>query len=170
MASSASRSRRGSPTNTDATVAQASHLWTTVDRPNLMIEVPATAEGLPAISRLLARGINVNATLLFGLDRYAAVVDAFFARGPQARLAGGGAIERVASVASFFLSRIDAVVDAQAQELRGEAAIASAKLAYAHYLAAHTGGRFGALSRVGARPAAPAMGEHRHEGPARPPT
>ena len=137
--------------DTDATVAQASHLWTTVDRPNLMIEVPATAEGLPAISRLLARGINVNATLLFGLDRYAAVVDAFFA-GLEARLAGGGAIERVASVASFFLSRIDAVVDAQAQELRGEAAIASAKLAYAHYLAAHTGGRFGALSRVGARP------------------
>lgn len=126
--------------DTAATLAEAKRLWSRVARPNLMIKVPATREGLHAIRELIAVGINVNATLLFGVARYREVVESYFA-GLEDRLASGGALDHVASVASFFLSRIDTLVDrfldrvnrAQARELRGQTAIACASLAYHEY-------------------------------------
>ena len=126
--------------DTEATVHEARRLWSAFDRPNAMIKVPATAAGLPAIQQLIETGININVTLLFGLDRYREVVDAFLA-GLESRTASGKPIDRVASVASFFVSRIDTLVDRlldasaseSARAIRGQAAIASARLAYQHY-------------------------------------
>jgi transaldolase len=122
--------------DTDGTIAEAKRLWTTVERPNLMIKVPATAEGIPAIEDLIGAGINVNATLMFSLADYEAVATAYL-RG----LEKCAAPEAVASVASFFVSRVDTKVDAQleaigtpeARSLRGRAAIANAKLAYRRF-------------------------------------
>lgn len=122
--------------DTEGTVLSARHLWRAVDRPNLMIKVPATLEGLAAIERLIAEGINVNATLLFSVSRYQAVAEAYI-RGLALNPAPG----RVASVASFFVSRIDAKVDRvldeigglEAQRLKGKLAIASAKVAYSRF-------------------------------------
>ncbi len=150
--------------DTEGTVAEARRLWQAVSRPNLFIEVPATSEGLPAITRLIGEGINVNVTLLFGLPRYTEVVEAYIA-GLEALASRGGQLDRVASVASFFLSRIDSAVDpllsrkAQdagkdgqtASRLRGEVAVASAKIAY--HIFKNLFGRpgFQALARKGAR-------------------
>jgi len=128
--------------DTDATVAQARRLWRKVHRPNLMIKVPATLQGLPAIEALIAEGINVNVTLLFSVARYEEVIDAYvrgLARNPHP--------ENVVSVASFFVSRIDTLIDAmlerngtpQAQALRGKAAIASAQLAFQRFRARLSG-------------------------------
>jgi transaldolase len=122
------------------TVQAAHRLWAAVDRPNVMIKVPATDAGLVAIRALLAAGVNVNVTLLFGLARYRQVVDAHAAALEQ-RAACGLALDHVASVASFFVSRIDTWVDARldalggtaAQQLRGQAAIACARLAYRYF-------------------------------------
>lgn len=121
---------------TEATVEEAKRLWTAVDRPNLMIKVPATSEGVIAVERLIAHGINVNATLMFSLDDYEAIANAFL-RG----LRKCGSPERISSVASFFVSRVDGVVDKkldaigteEARSLRGKAAVANARLAYARY-------------------------------------
>lgn len=126
--------------DTAATVHEARRLWAAFDRPNAMIKVPGTRAGLEAIRALIAEGVNVNVTLLFGLRRYAEVVEAFLA-GLETRAAAGGPIDRIASVASFFLSRIDTLVDArldaidtpQARALRGQTAIAAARLAYQYY-------------------------------------
>jgi len=126
--------------DTEATVREAKRLWQRVDRPNLMIKVPATVEGLPAIRYLVAAGVNVNATLLFSVARYKALAEAYMA-GLEARAAAGEGLANVASVASFFLSRIDSAVDplldaqghAAALSLRGQTAIASARLAYQVY-------------------------------------
>lgn len=150
--------------DTAATVAEAKRLWSRVERPNLMIKVPATRAGLPAIRQLIAAGINVNVTLLFGVARYREVADSYLA-GLEDRLANGGALDHVASVASFFLSRIDTLVDsfldrdgrAQAQELRGgalrgRAAIACARLAYREYQELVRSARWQALAARGARP------------------
>ena len=123
-----------------ATIAEAKRLWDRVARPNLMIKVPATRPGLSAIRQLIGDGINVNATLLFGVTRYREVAESYMA-GLEDRLARGGALEHVSSVASFFLSRIDTKVDKyldkdqrpQALKLRGQAAIACARLAYQEY-------------------------------------
>lgn len=123
--------------DTGATIDEAQRLWSRVGRANLMIKVPATRAGLPAIEALIAAGINVNVTLLFSVARYREVLDAY-RRGLEARLAEGHPIAHVASVASFFVSRIDTLIDRQladeaacmATGVRGKAAIACAKLAY----------------------------------------
>ena len=140
--------------DTEGTVAEAERLWRTVDRPNLMIKVPATSEGIPAIERLIAEGINVNATLMFSLEDYEAVAGAYL-RGLEACAEPA----RVASVASFFVSRVDTKVDAAldaiatpaALDLRGKAAIANAKLAYRRFEELFSGDAFAAHAERGAR-------------------
>jgi transaldolase/glucose-6-phosphate isomerase len=149
--------------DTQATIAEARRLWADLDRPNVLIKVPATREGLPAIQQLISEGINVNVTLLFGLPRYRAVAEAYIS-GLESRLAQGGSVDRIASVASFFLSRIDVLVDPMlekrmkgkgrdsepAAELHGQAAISSAKVAYQTYKEIFGGDRFQALAQKGA--------------------
>jgi transaldolase len=138
---------------TDATIAQAIDLWQRIDRPNAMIKVPGTEAGLPAIEELTRRGVNVNITLLFSVDRYDDVIDAYL-RGLRARLSAGEPLDSVASVASFFLSRIDTKVDAQLPEdspLRGRLALASARVAYRRYLARFAGPDWERLERAGAK-------------------
>lgn len=145
--------------DTTATVAEAKRLWQRVGRPNLMIKVPATPAGLPAIRQLVAAGINVNATLLFGVARYREVAESYFS-GLEDRLANGGAIDHIDSVASFFLSRIDTFVDDfldhdkrhEAQKLRGQTAIACARLAYREYQELVRSPRWLALAEHGACP------------------
>ena len=144
------------------TVAEAKALWWAVDRPNLFIKIPATEAGLPAITETLALGISVNVTLIFGLDRYDRVMDAFFAGLEQAK-ANGHDLSTIASVASFFVSRVDSEVDKrlekigtdEAKALRGKAAIANAQLAYQHYEKAFASERWQALAAAGARPQRP---------------
>ncbi len=139
------------------TIAEARRLWEAVDRPNLMVKVPATQAGLPAIRQLVADGINVNVTLLFSQDAYARVVEAYMA-GLEQLVANGGDAAKVASVASFFVSRIDSAVDAAldaregGEPLRGKAAIANAKLAYQRYLRLFDSARWKNLADAGARP------------------
>jgi transaldolase / glucose-6-phosphate isomerase len=129
--------------DTEGTIEEGMRFWKAVNRPNVMIKVPATLEGLPAIRRLISEGINVNVTLIFGLDRYRAVAEAYLA-GLEDRVKAGKPIDNIASVASFFLSRIDVLVDPIlekkaaeggpkgeiAQSLVGQVALASAKKAY----------------------------------------
>ncbi|MEJ0070563.1 MAG: transaldolase [Pseudomonadota bacterium] len=129
--------------DTAATLGEALRLWAAVERPNLMVKVPATPAGIPAIRQLIQRGLNINITLLFSVKVYEQVAAAYIA-GLEARLQNGGAISKIASVASFFVSRIDNAIDKQldklgdkraADLLRGKAAIANAKLAYSRYQA-----------------------------------
>ena len=148
--------------DTAETVAEAKALWWLVDRPNLFIKIPATAAGVPAIAQTLALGISVNVTLIFGLDRYNEVMDAFFEGMEQAK-ANGHDITGMASVASFFVSRVDTEVDQrlekigtdEAKALRGKAAIANAQLAYERYEKAFGTPRWQALAAAGARPQRP---------------
>jgi transaldolase len=149
--------------DTNGTIQEARRLWAALDRPNVLIKVPATASGLPAIQQLISEGINVNVTLLFGLPRYRQVAEAYIA-GIESRAAQGKSIERVASVASFFVSRIDALVDPLlekfnaetgkradfAKEAHGQVAIASAKMAYQIYKEMFGSDRFGKLTAEGA--------------------
>jgi transaldolase len=122
---------------TEKTIAEARQLWWLIDRPNLYIKIPATAEGLPAITATLAAGISVNVTLIFSLERYGEVIDAYMA-GLEQAAANGHDISKIASVASFFVSRVDTEVDkrldkigsAEAAGLKGKAAVANARLAY----------------------------------------
>jgi len=144
--------------DTEATVAEGLRLWNAVQRANLMIKVPATPAGLPAIRRLIACGANVNVTLLFSVDMYEQAAEAYIS-GLEALAQDGGDLSRVASVASFFVSRIDTEVDkrldalgdAAAHSLRGKAAIANAKIAYQRYEALFSGPRWQALAQAGAR-------------------
>ena len=150
--------------DTEGTIAEARRLWDAVDRPNVLIKVPATPEGLPAIRRLIAAGINVNVTLLFGLARYRQVAEAYIA-GLQDRLDRGQPVDRIASVASFFLSRIDVLVDPMLEErtesdgplaemaegFHGQVAISSARAAYEIYHDIFHGRAFGPLVQRGAR-------------------
>ncbi|MFO7305843.1 MAG: transaldolase [Gammaproteobacteria bacterium] len=144
--------------DTERTVTEGLRLFRLVDRPNVMIKVPATLEGLPAIRRLTAEGVNVNITLLFSVERYVAVADAYMS-GLEQRLAAKQPIDHIASVASFFLSRIDTLVDRRldasreesARSLKGEAAIASARLAYRRYESIVDSERWAALEGQGAR-------------------
>ena len=144
--------------DTDRTVAEAKALWWLVDRENLFIKIPATLEGLPAITRTLAEGISVNVTLIFSLERYDAVMDAFMAGLEQAK-ENGHDLAPIASVASFFVSRVDTEVDKrldklgseEAKSLRGAAAIANARLAYEHYEKAFDTDRWRALEAAGAK-------------------
>jgi transaldolase len=140
----------------DATVAAARDLWARVDRANAMIKIPATPAGVDAIRRVTADGINVNVTLLFGLDAHAAVMDAYVA-GLAERLRLGLPVDHIASVASFFVSRVDTAVDpllaARGRaDLAGRAAVANARLAYARAHELFGGERFAALRETGARP------------------
>jgi transaldolase len=139
--------------DTDATIAQASFLWRRLDRRNVMIKVPGTAAGLPAIEELTRRGVNVNITLLFSIERYEQVIDAYL-RGLGARAQSGEPLDSITSVASFFLSRIDTKVDARLPEdspLRGTVALASARGAYQRYLAKFAGAEWERLARAGAK-------------------
>jgi transaldolase len=138
--------------DTDATIAQALELWQRLAERNVMIKVPGTPAGLPAIEELTRRGVNVNVTLLFSLERYGEVVDAY-QRGLAARADAGEPLDEVASVASFFLSRIDTKVDAQLPEgspLGGRVAIASARTAYQRFQAKFAGPQWERLMRLGA--------------------
>jgi transaldolase len=151
--------------DTDGTIQEARRLWAALDRPNILIKVPGTVEGLPAIRQLISEGINVNVTLLFGLPRYRQVTEAYLA-GLEDRAAQGKAVKHVASVASFFLSRIDTHVDPLlesffpqggnpadlARQLHGQTAIASAKLAYQDYKEIFGAPRFKDLAEAGAGP------------------
>lgn len=141
--------------DTEKTIAEAQHLFKTVDRPNVMIKVPATSAGIPAIATLISQGINVNVTLMFSLKHYEDVSDAYL-RGLERRLANGEDISGVASVASFFVSRVDTAVDEQLEkagnrELQGKIGIANAKLAYVRYLSVFSSERFQRLAAHGAR-------------------
>jgi transaldolase len=132
--------------DTKGTIEEARRLWAALNRPNILIKVPATSDGLPAIQQLISEGINVNVTLLFGLPRYRQVAEAYIA-GLEARTAQGKSVKHIASVASFFVSRIDALVDSLLEKLikqggpkadlaktvQGQVAIASAKMAYQIY-------------------------------------
>lgn len=144
--------------DTAGTIAMARRLWTTVDRPNLYIKIPATVEGLPAIAEATALGINVNVTLIFSLDRYRGVLDAY-TEGLERAQAAGRDLAAIDSVASFFVSRVDTAVDArldalgsaEATALRGTIAIANARLAYAMFEEYTAGARWQALAAAGAR-------------------
>jgi transaldolase len=147
---------------TGQTLEAARTLWRTVDRPNAMIKIPATVEGLPAIASALAEGISVNVTLIFGLQRYRSVLGAFLT-GMERAADAGHDLSRIASVASVFVSRVDTEVDArlstlnstEALALRGEAAVANARMTYqAHEKILH-GDRWRALAAAGARPQRP---------------
>ena len=141
----------------EATIAQALSLWRRLDLPNVLIKVPATAAGVEAIEELTAAGVSVNVTLLFSVQRYDQVIEAYL-RGLERRLSAGEGIDGIASVASFFVSRVDAKADAVLQPespLRGRIAIANAQVAYSHYLAHFAGPRWEALAAAGARPQRP---------------
>ncbi|WP_431904524.1 transaldolase [Micromonospora carbonacea] len=146
----------------EKTVAEAKALWWLVDRPNLYIKIPATEAGLPAITATLAEGISVNVTLIFGLDRYSQVMEAFLAGLEQAK-ANGHDLSKIGSVASFFVSRVDSEVDKrlekigseQAKALRGKAAVANAQLAYERYSEVFSSDRWQALADAGAHPQRP---------------
>lgn len=142
--------------NTDGTLKQARTLWKAVDRDNVMIKIPGTAQCLPAIKQSISDGININVTLLFGLERYKAVVDAYLS-GLEERVEKGQSVDQIASVASFFLSRIDVLVDPMLHEkgldeLKGEVAIALAKKAYEIYKREFSSDRFKKLEAKGAKP------------------
>jgi len=144
------------------TVAEARALWWLVDRPNLFVKIPAVKQGLPAISACLAEGISINVTLIFSLARYAEVIEAFLT-GLEAARAAGRDLSGIASVASFFVSRVDTEVDRRldkigtdrAAAVRGKAAIANARLAYHRYEHATSTQRWKSLERAGARPQRP---------------
>jgi transaldolase/glucose-6-phosphate isomerase len=145
--------------DTEATVDEALRLWTAVERPNLMVKVPATPAGIPAIRRLIGRGLNINITLLFSVPVYEQVVDAYIS-GLEDLKRTGGDVSEIGSVASIFVSRIDVAVDRQldqlgdkqaADRLEGKAGIANAKIAYAGYKTLFSGTRWEALAASGAR-------------------
>jgi transaldolase len=143
--------------DTEGTIAQATDLWQRLDLPNVLIKVPATRAGVGAIEELTARGVNVNVTLLFSVERYEEVIEAYL-RGLERRVAAGEAIDRIASVASFFVSRVDSKADAAlapGSPVRGQVAIANAHLAYRRYLERFAGERWRALQERGARPQRP---------------
>ena len=168
--------------DTKGTLDEARRLWATVNRPNVMIKVPATAEGIPAIRTLISEGINVNVTLLFAREAYEAVAHAYI-EGLEARAKSGQPLGHVASVASFFVSRIDSLVDGQLAEklktatgadkarlesLVGKVAIANAKMAYQSFKRIFSGPAWEALAAKGAHGPARALGQHRHQEPGLP--
>ena len=161
--------------DTERTIAEARVLWWMVDRPNLFIKIPATLAGLPAITQCLSEGISVNVTLIFSLERYGQVIDAFMAGLEQA---SGRDLSAIASVASFFVSRVDTEVDGrldklgtpEAQALRGQAGIANARLAYQLFEERVGTPRWDALSVRGARPQRPLWASTSTKDPAFPDT
>jgi len=158
--------------NTEGTLSQAKQLWEWVARPNLMVKIPATLEGLPAIQDAIAAGININVTLIFSIDRYRAVMDAYLA-GLDARLAAGLPVDHVASVASFFVSRMDTKVDHLLPEdslLRGKTAIAYTKLAYEEFRKVFSGERFARHQAAGCHLQRPLWASTSTKNPAYPDT
>ena len=163
--------------DTAKTIAEARALWWLVDRPNLFIKIPATEQGLPAITQCLSEGISINVTLIFSLERYGQVMDAFLAGLEQAAQAGHD-LSSIASVASFFVSRMDTEVDKrldklgtpEAAALRGKAAIANARLAYQLYEETFATPRWEALRRAGAQPQRPLWASTSTKDPAYPDT
>jgi transaldolase len=168
--------------DTQATIEEVRLLWKIVDRRNLMIKIPATAEGLPAIEQMISEGINVNVTLIFSVERYREVAEAYL-RGLERRLASGALLERVASVASVFVSRIDTLVDDLLQEkmsagigsgveklstLKGKAAVANTKLVYAAFKEIFGSRRFNSLRAHGAAVQRPLWGSTSTKNPAYP--
>ncbi|MFL6004012.1 MAG: transaldolase [Nocardioides sp.] len=143
--------------DTDATLASARELWSAVDRDNLFVKIPATTEGAPAITDALGEGISINVTLIFGLDRYASVMDAYL-EGLEKALDAGQDLSRIHSVASFFVSRVDTEIDKRLEEigtdealaLRGKAGVANARLAYRDYQKFFEGERWARLAEAGA--------------------
>lgn len=143
--------------DTATTISQAGELWHTVDRPNVLVKIPATREGLPAITAAIGQGISVNVTLIFSVDRYRDVVDAYLS-GLELAADNGHDLSRIESVASFFVSRIDSEVDARlrdlgtpaAEAMLGKAAIANARLAWAAHLDTLASDRWGSLAAKGA--------------------
>ena len=145
--------------DTEATVAEALRLWAAVERPNLMVKVPATPAGIPAIRQLIGRGLNINITLLFSVNVYEQVVEAYIS-GLEDLARAGGDVSKIGSVASIFVSRIDTAIDKRldklgdkrvADRLRGKVAIANAKLAYARYKALFSSARWQLLAASGAK-------------------
>jgi transaldolase len=163
--------------DTEATIAAARSLWMAVERPNLLVKIPATTEGMPAISTVLAEGINVNVTLIFGLERYKAVMNAY-AEGLERAAANGHDLASIHSVASFFVSRVDTEVDKRLEacgaegvdDLMGKAGIANARLAYQEFEEFFSGERFAALKRRGAREQRPLWASTGVKNPAYPDT
>jgi transaldolase/glucose-6-phosphate isomerase len=158
--------------DTDGSVEAARRLWERIDRPNVMIKVPGTPEGMPVITELIEAGINVNVTLLFSLEQYAEVAASYLA-GLESRLANGRPLEGVAGVASFFVSRVDTAVDAKLPEgspLRGTAAVANAKLAYARFREIFSGDRWQRLLDAGAQVQRPLWASTSVKDPAYPDT
>ena len=167
--------------NTQATIQEARRLWSTVNRPNLMVKIPATAAGVPAIEQSISDGLNINVTLIFSLKRYEEVMDAYL-RGLIRRLEGGQKIDRIASVASFFVSHVDTLVDKLLEEkiasgaerkdllqsLKGKAAIANAKLAYAEFRRKFSTEAFAGLKNYGASPQRPLWASTSTKNPAYP--
>jgi transaldolase len=163
--------------NTPATIAEARALWWSVDRPNLFIKIPATVEGLPAITQAISEGISVNVTLIFSLERHGAVIDAYMA-GLELAAAAGRDISKIRSVASFFVSRVDTEVDGrldkigtpEAAALRGKAAIANARLAYELFEQKSATERWQALAKNGANTQRPLWASTSTKDPAFPDT
>jgi transaldolase len=161
--------------DTKGTIAEARRLFGSVARPNVMIKIPGTPEGMPAIAECIGSGININVTLLFALDAYEAAANAYL-DGLTALARAGGDLSRVASVASFFVSRVDTSVDGQLAgqareaELRGRAAIANARLAYARFQEIFSGPRWAALAAQGARVQRPLWASTSTKDPAYPDT
>ena len=163
--------------DTETTISQAGELWQTVDRPNVLVKIPATREGLPAITAAISKGISVNVTLIFSVDRYRDVVDAYLA-GLEAAAANGLELRTITSVASFFVSRIDTEVDARlrdlgtpdADALLGKAAIANARLAWAAHLDTLASERWLALAAQGAQAQRPLWASTGVKDPAYDPT
>ena len=155
--------------DTEASIAEAHRLWSAIDRPNLMVKIPGTAAGIPAIRECLAEGVNINITLLFSVDRYHEVMDAWF-EAMERRVERGQPVDRLASVASFFVSRVDTKVDqrigerlarvsdderARLEALEGRIGIDNARIAFEAYEERFGGERFAALAEHGARPQKP---------------
>jgi len=158
--------------DTEATLAQVEQLWARVRRPNLMVKIPATKEGVPAIRKAIAAGININITLIFSLKLYAEVMEAYLS-GLEDHLAAGHSVQHIASVASFFVSRVDSKIDPRLPEdspLRGKAAIANAKLAYDKYQKIFSGARWENLKSKGARVQRPLWASTSTKNPAYPDT
>ncbi len=156
----------------EATTTQAEQLWARVRRPNLMVKIPATKEGIPAIRKSIAAGVNINVTLIFSLKRYAEVMEAYLS-GLEDRAAAGHPIDHIASVASFFVSRVDTKIDPRLPEgspLRGKAAVANAKLAYDEFQKTFAGRRWEKLKTRGAHVQRPLWASTSTKNPAYPDT
>lgn len=169
----------------ESTRSQVRRLWETVDRPNLMVKIPGTVEGLPVIEEMLSEGININITLLFSIESYERVANAYVSA-LEKRHAAGQPVDRIASVASFFVSRVDTLVDklldekiaaasgaeqkAKLAALKGKIAVANAKLAYAKFQEIFEGERFAPLRAAGAKPQRPLWASTGTKNPAYPDT